>query len=203
MELLDWLASPEGLMVQHVGLEGFNYKNGEDGRYYEMNSNALMDNLPVPEEFGGGNYQDGNNAINQWIVDASSTNPITGEQYAKQYWSTYKEAMMNQMKKDWQAKFGAEQPVDWMRNNGKLLISPNVSVARPNDTSEISVIRSQCGDALCDASWRMIFAKDDAEFDSLWDAMATDMDGYGFQELLEFDKQKWQSTVDAKVAASK
>lgn len=203
MELLDWLASPEGSMVQHVGIEGFNYEKGEDGRYYEMNSNALMDNLPVPEEFGGGNYQDGNNAINQWIVDASSMNPLTGEQYAKQYWSTYKEAMMNQMKKDWQAKFGAEEPVDWMRNNGKLLVSPNVSVARPNDTSEISVIRSQCGDTLCDASWRMIFAKDDAEFDSMWDAMATEMDGYGFQELLEFDKQKWQPTVDAKVAASK
>lgn len=203
MELLDWLASPEGLMAQHDGIEGFNYEKREDGRYYEMNDNALMDNIPVPEEFGGGNYQDGNNAINQWIVDASSINPITGEQYSKQYWSTYKEAMMNQMKKDWAARFGAAEPVEWMRNNNKLIVSPNVSVARPNDTTEIQVIRSQCMETLNTASWKMIFAETDDEFDALWDDMVTEMDGYGFQELVEFDKAKWQPTFDAKIAAMK
>ena len=50
-----------------------------------------MDNIPVPEEWGGAGYSDGNNAINQWLVSANSTNPLTGEPYAKQYWSTYKE----------------------------------------------------------------------------------------------------------------
>lgn len=34
MEFLDWYASPESLMYQHCGIEGFNYEIGDDGRYY-------------------------------------------------------------------------------------------------------------------------------------------------------------------------
>jgi multiple sugar transport system substrate-binding protein/putative aldouronate transport system substrate-binding protein len=201
MDFLDWYASPEGLTFQHNGIEGFNYTIGEDGRYTVMNDNALMDNLPVPEEWGGGGYQDGNNAINQWIVDAISTNPNTGEPYSTQYWSTYKEATMTQMKKEWQEKFGAAEPAEYMKNNNVLLVSPNVSVSLPSDTNDIAVIRSQCSDTLNDYSWRMIFAKDQAEFDAMWDDMAKQMDGFGFQDIVAFDKEKYQIELDAKNAA--
>ncbi|MBB2183860.1 sugar ABC transporter substrate-binding protein [Lachnospiraceae bacterium MD1] len=201
MDFLDWYASPEGLTFQHNGIEGFNYTIGEDGRYTVMNDNALMDNLPVPEEWGGGGYQDGNNAINQWIVDAISTNPNTGEPYSTQYWSTYKEATMTQMKEEWQEKFGAAEPAEYMKNNNVLLVSPNVSVSLPSDTNDIAVIRSQCSDTLNDYSWRMIFAKDQAEFDAMWDDMAKQMDGFGFQDIVAFDKEKYQIELDAKNAA--
>ena len=201
LDFLDWYASPEGLVYQHNGIEGFNYTVGADGKYTRINDNALMDNLPVPEEWGGGGYQDGNNAINQWIVDAISTNPNTGEPYASQYWATYKAATMTQMKKEWQEKFGAEEPADYMQQNNVLLVSPNVSVSLPSDSNDIAIIRSQCGDTLCDYSWRMIFAKNQAEFDAMWDEMTTQMDGFGFQDVVEFDKEKFQIEVDAKNAA--
>lgn len=198
MAFLDWYASPEGLTFQHNGIQDFNYTVGDDGKYTLINDNALMDNLPVPEEYGGAGYQDGNNAINQWIVDAISTNPNTGEPYSSQYWSTYKAATMTQMKKDWAAKFGASEPVEYMKNNNVLLVSPNVSVTLPSDTADISVIRSQCGYNLNDYSWRMIYAKDDAEFDSMWDEMSTNMDGFGFQDLVKFDTEKHQIELEAK-----
>lgn len=202
MEFLDWYASPEGLMFQHDGIEGFNYEKGEDGRLYQINSNALMDNLPVPEEWGGAGYQDGNNAINQWIVSANSVNPLTNETYAVNYWSTYKEATMTDMKKAWQEKFGAEEPADYMKKNNKLVISPNVSVALPSDSADISVIRNQCNETICDYSWRMIYASDDANFDALWDEMSKTLDGYGFQDLVKFDTDKYQIELDAKNAVA-
>lgn len=200
MEFLDWYASPEGLMFQHDGIEGFNYEKGEDGRLYQINSNALMDNLPVPEEWGGAGYQDGNNAINQWIVSANSVNPLTNETYAVNYWSTYKEATMTDMKKAWQKKFGAEEPADYMKKNNKLVISPNVSVALPSDSADISVIRNQCNETVCDYSWRMIYAKDDAEFDSMWDEMTTQLTGFGFDDLMKFDTEKHTIELNAKNA---
>lgn len=203
MEFLDWYASPESLVYQHSGIEGFNYTVGEDGKFTIMNDNALMDNLPVPEEYGGAGYSDGFNAINQWMVDSTSTNPNTGEPYASQYWSTYKAATMTQMKKDWAAKFGAQEPVEYMKKNNVLLVSPNVSVTLPSDTNDISVIRNQCNETLCDASWQMIFAKSDAEFDKMWDDMCKTMDGFGFQDLYKFDTEKHQLEVDAKKAATK
>lgn len=202
MEFLDWYASPEGLVFQHAGIEGFNYSVGEDGKYIPMNDNALMDNLPVPEEYGGAGYNDGNNAINQWIVGANSINPLTGESYASTYWSSYKEATMTDMKKEWQEKFGSEEPVDYMRDNNVLLISPCVSVSLPSDTTDISVIRNQVNETVCEYSWRMIFAADDAEFDAMWDEMTEQLDGFGFQDLVEFDMAKHQIEVDAKKAAT-
>ncbi len=203
MDFLNWYASPEGLNYQHIGLKGFNYTVGSDGKYTFINDNALMDNITVPDEFGGGGYNDGNNAINQWMVDAISTNPATGEPYNKDYWSTYKAATMTQMKKDWAAKFGAAEPVDYMKKKNILLISPNVSVSLPSDPADISIIRKQCSDLFSDYSWRMIYAKDDGEFDSLWSEMCTQMDGMGFQELSQFDKEKYQIELDAKLAVNK
>jgi len=202
MAFLDWYASPEGLEFQHNGIKGFTYEVGSDGKYIRINDNALMDNLPVPAEYGGGGFQDGNNAINQWIVDAISINPNTGEPYASQYWQSYKEATMTEMKREWQERFGAEHDVDWMKKNNKIVISPNVSVALPPDTNDISVIRNQCNETICDYSWRMIFAKNQAEFDAMWDEMVQKLEGFGFKDLVEFDKVKFQIELDAKNAAA-
>ena len=202
MEFLDWYASPEGLMFQHAGIEGFNYEVGEDGKFTQINSNALMDNLNVPEEWGGGGYNDGNNAINQWIVNANSINPLTGETYAVTYWSSYKEETLTDMKREWRERFDAEEPADYMKKNNKLIISPNVSVSLPIDTADISVIRNQCNETICDYSWRMIYASDDANFDALWDEMSKTLDGYGFQDLVKFDTDKYQIELDAKNAVA-
>ena len=200
LEFLDWYASPEGCEFQHAGIKDFNYTVGADGKFTAINDNALMDNLPVPEEYGGAGYSDGNNQINEWIVSSNSVDPNTGETYAKDYWSSWKAATSTQMKKDWAARFGAAEPAEWMQKNGKLVISPNVTVPLSSDTADISVIRNQCNETLCDYSWKMIFAESDAEFDSMWDEMTATMDGTGFQDLYKFDVAKWQPQVDAKNA---
>ncbi len=203
MKFLDWYASPEGCQYQHIGLEGFNYKKLANGKYEQMNDNALMDNLPVPAEFGGGGYSDGNNAINQWICKSECTNPLTGEIYAPQYWASYKEKNMTQMRKDWEKKYDATDATNWMAKNNKLVVSPSVSVSLPSDTPDISVIRNQVNQAVCDTSWRMIFAKDDAEFDKMWAELGKEVNGFGFADLYKFDTAKHQIEVDAKVAAMK
>ncbi len=202
MEFLDWYASPEGLTFAHCGIEGFNYTVGEDGKRTKINDNALMDNLPVPEEYGGGGFNDGNNAINQWLVDGISIEPTSGEPYSSDYWSSYKAAIQTQMTKDWAEKFGAAEPVDWMKANNKLVVSPNVSVTLPSDPNDIAVARNSCEEILEEYSWKMIFCGSDAKFDSLWDEMAGQMEGNGFGTVVAFDTEKWQIELDAKNAAA-
>lgn len=203
MEFLDWYASPEGCTIQHAGLENFNYKKLPDGKFEQINDNALMDNLPVPAEFGGGGYSDGNNAINQWICKSECTNPLTGEIYAPRFWASYKEKNMTQMRKDWEKKYNASSATDWMKKNGKLVVSPSVSVSLPSDTPDISIIRNSVNHSVCDASWRMIFAASDAEFDKMWNDMTTEVNGFGFDKLYKFDTEKYQIEVDAKAEAAR
>ena len=201
MEFLNWYASPEGLVFQHCGIEGLNYIVNEDGTFSPYMDNALMDNLPVPEEYGGGGFQDGNNAINQWLCASICTNPNTGETYDNKYWASYKAKNMTQMKMEWMETFGAEDAVDWMKKNDKLVASPNVSATLVDDTNDVSVLRSEINNVLCKYTWQAIFVENDEDFEALWDKMTTEMDGYGYEELYNFDCAKWQVEVDAKIAA--
>ena len=201
MKFLDWYASPEGVTFQHDGIEGFNYTIGADGKFTIMNDNALMDNLPVPEEYGGAGYSDGNNAINQWIVSSISTNPNTGEPYGNTHWSSWKAATATKTKNEWAARFGVQEPVDWMKAHNALLVRPSVSVSLPTEDADITVIRNQVGQEVKDDSWKMIFAASEAEFDAMWDEMTTTLDSLGFQDLYKFDVDKYTIELDAMKAA--
>ena len=87
-----------------------------------------------------------------------------------------------------------------MKNNGKLLVSPNVAVSLESDSTDSALWRNQCNQELCDASWKMIFAENDAQFDQMWDEMVKKLDSYHFQDLYNFDVKKHTVEVNAKKA---
>ena len=201
MAFLDWYAGPEGAAFEHCGIEGLNYIV-ENGKFVPYKDNALMDNLPVPDEYGGGGYSDGNNAINQWIVSSICVNPATGERYAQKYWQSYKDMTMTEMKKEWQEMFGAEDSVDWMKKNGKLLASPSVDFTPAADNNDIIALRSDVNKCLCEYTWNLIMTcNTDEEFEALWDEMVEQLNGFGYEDLYAYDCGVWQPEVDAKIAA--
>ncbi|MBR6891028.1 MAG: sugar ABC transporter substrate-binding protein, partial [Clostridia bacterium] len=203
MAFLDWYASPEGATFQHCGIEGLNYTVGEDGKFVPYKDNALMDNLPVPEEYGEGGYSDGNNAINQWIVSSICVNPITGERFAQKFWQSYKDMTMTDMKKEWQETFGAEDAVDYMKKNNQLLASPSVDFTPNPDDNDIAPIRVDVNTQLCSYTWNLIFCETDDDFEAMWDEMIEQLNGFGYEQLYAFDCANYQPVVDAKIAAAK
>ena len=203
MEFLDWYASPEGATIQHCGLKDFNYTVNEDGTFSPLNDNALMDNLPVPEEYGGGGYSDGYNAINQWIVSSVCVNPLTGERFAQKFWKSYKEQTMTEMKKEWSAMFDAEDDVDWMKKNDKLLATPSVDFTPAADNNDIIALRAEVNSKLNEYTWNLIMTcATDEEFEAMWDDMVAELDGLGYKDLYEYDISVWQPEIDAKKAAA-
>ena len=46
-----------------------------------------------------------------------------------------------------------------------------------------------------------MFAADDADFDAQWDAMVSELDGLGWQDLVQFDTDKYQPMIEARKAA--
>lgn len=202
--LLDWMSSPEGAEIIHGGIYGFIYEDAEDGNGYVCTAegeSALMDNSPVPEEFGGGLYADGVLQINQWMVAGVSTNPLTGHTFSSTYWPAEVEKAQTTTMNAWAGRFDAEDPVDYLEKNGMIGVVPYVNVNYDADSTDISLIRTSCGPIVCDASWKMIFAKDQAEFDALWEQMKTDIEGFGFDQLVEFDTAKYQALVDERAKA--
>ncbi len=205
IEFLDWLTSPEGLQYLHAGIPDWSYTKGDDGKYTltENGLYGLMENRPVPDEWGGGGFDDGNSKINQWPLHAVSINPNTGETYVYNYWASYLEANKTTMTKEWSEKYGKADQVEYLESTGQLKPVPNVNIILPSDTTDIALIRSQCATLICDTSWRMVFASSEDEFKSMWADMKTQLDGLDWAQLVEFDKAKYQKVVDARAAATK
>lgn len=203
LEFLDWLASPEGLTIQHAGTEGIIYTVNEDGKYTltEDGYNRFTSEIMIPEDQGGGNWTDGNNQVNQWIVASIEMNPETGETFVPDLWASYLEKNNTKTTKEWRELYGAQNEVEYLKNNGMMSPVPSINMSLAIDTTDIGLIRSQCKTIVCDTSWKAIFAADEAAFDALWDDMCKQLDGFGWQDLVKFDTEKYQPVIDARKAA--
>ena len=204
LEFLDWLASPEGLDAQHASLEGLIYTVNDDGTYTLTDDgyNRFNVEIMIPEELGGGNWTDGNNQVNQWIGASVDTNPNTGEAYDPVLWAASIEKNNTKTTIEWKEKFGAENEVEYLQNNGMMSPVPSINITLATDTTDIGLIRSQCKTIVCDSSWKAIFAADEAAFEATWDDMCTQLDGFGWQDLVKFDTEKYQPVIDARKAAN-
>lgn len=203
MEFFDWLASPEGCLMQHASLEDIIYTVNEDGTYTltEDGVNRFIADLMIPDELGGGKWNDGNNQINQWIVSSMEINPLNGEPYDTTLWASTIEMNNTKTTLEWQEKYGAENEVVYMQENGLMNPVASVNLILDIDTTDIGLIRSQCKTLVCDSSWQAVFAADEAAFDAIWDDMCTTLEGLGWNDLVEFDTAKYQKVIDARKAA--
>lgn len=204
MEFFDWLASPEGCTIQHAGDEGIIYTVNDDGTYTltEDGYNRFTTEIMIPEELGGGNWKDGNNQVNQWIVQSYDTNPVTGESYVPDLWASYLEKNNTKTNKEWQEKFGAKNEVEYLKEHGMMSPVPSVNMSLAIDTTDIGLIRSQCKTIVCDSSWKAIFAADETAFEATWDDMCAQLEGFGWNDLVAFDTEKYQPVIDARKAVN-
>ncbi len=200
MEFFDWLASPEGCTIQHAGDEGIIYTVNDDGTYTltEDGYNRFTTEIMIPEELGGGNWTDGNNQVNQWIVQSYDTNPVTGESYVPDLWASYLEKNNTKTNKEWKEMHGAENEVEYLQDKGMMSPVPSINMSLAIDTTDIGLIRSQCKTIVCDSSWKAIFAADEAAFEATWDDMCAQLEGFGWNDLVAFDTEKYQPVVDAR-----
>ncbi|WP_274652111.1 hypothetical protein [Paenibacillus humicola] len=203
MELLDWLNSPEGLRYYVDGIEGFNYEKTSDGKFQltETGQTAFQNNTPVPAQYGGGGYQDGQSKINSMIMSDFVKDPETGEFYNSNYWSSTIEANKTALTTDWQKFYGAENATDYYQKHNMIDIVPNINTDLGTDSSDIKNERSQISDYVKNASWNMVFAKNQDEFNKLWDKMKKDVVGLGWNDVVAADTAKAQKIVQMRADA--
>jgi len=203
MDFLDWYVSPEGLRYTINGFEGFNYERTEDGKFRltEIGQTAFQDNTPVPDEYGGGGYQDGQYKINSLIIGDFGTDPETGEFYNSNYWSHTLAANDTKLRQEWQQMFGTTNATEYYIKNNMIDIVPNINTSLGSDSSDIKNKRSQISDYVKDASWKMVFAKDQAEFDQLWSKMQTDVKGLGWDDVFAVDSERAQKIIRLRAEA--
>ncbi|MEC5339393.1 ABC transporter substrate-binding protein [Enterococcus casseliflavus] len=209
---INWLYSSEGVLANSSQTSG---SSGPEGLTWEMKDGepvltefgkqALLDgDGDVPEEYGGGSYKDGVSALNVNTVLPIDINPDTGFPYAYTMWESYQNETTDPVKEDWSKNMGgAESTIGYLEENDQLLVAPGASYVAPEDSSEISTLRNQAKATIIEYSWRMVFAKDEAEFDQLLKEMQETADGLGYQTVLEFDMNNAKDQNEKRVEVAK
>jgi putative aldouronate transport system substrate-binding protein len=209
---IDWLYSPEGVNMNSsqtgaaAGPQDHTWEIGENGEpaLTEFGNQVFLGGgADVPAEWGGGAYTDGVSTLNVSTVLPKDVDPDTGFPYNYTFWPSYQEKVANPLTEDWSARMGdAASAMEYLQDNDQLLVAPGSSFTAPADTSEIETIRSQVKASIIEHSWKMVFAKDDAEFDALLTSMQETVDGLGYQTVLDFDMANAQAQNDARVAVA-
>lgn len=208
-DFIDWLYSPEGVEINQAS----NNCAGPEGLCWEMvdgkpvktefGEKALPTNdVEVPEEWGGGSWKDGIFTLNFECVSRTDINPKTGETYDWSMWESTIANTTSPLEEDWRAHMGANTTMEYLENNDMILVAPGSSYTTPEEDSSIQTVRGQCKAAVVDNSWKMIFAKDKAEFDKYLTEMRETTEGLGIKDVLDVDMQHAKDQDAARKASA-
>lgn len=210
---IDWLYSPEGTNANNSQTMG---AAGPEGLTWEVDASGepqltdfgkevfLGGDADVPAEWGSGSYIDGVSALNISMVLPASENPDTGFPFNYTLWPSYQELVQTPLSESWSAAMGgATSGIDFLVANDQLLVAPGASFTAPADTSMIETQRNQVKAAIVQSSWQMTFAKDEAEFNKIWDEMVATAKGLGYDDVLAWDMDNAKAQNDARQAILK
>ena len=196
-DFIDWLYSPEGVMdscaqtANTCGPEGLTWEMKDDQPVLtDFGKQALYgESVNVVDEWGGGSWKDGVSALNYKAVNQLDSDPDTGICYDYTTWDSVIAEQTSETQKDWTDHFKADTTMDYLTQNDQILVAPGSGYVVPEEDSQITTLRGQCKTSIVDYSWKMVFASDENEFNSLLEEMQKTLKGLDYDTVLEYDMQ--------------
>ncbi len=211
MEFLDWMYSPEGAMLSAGsgtavpnGPKGLTWDINADGKPYitDFGWKAFSDqqNTKIPEEYGGGDFYYGQNQMNFSFVVPAMVDPETGEPYDHNLWETSIKRNPSKLDQDWREKTGVLTAKEYFVKNNKIAVAAQGFTGKPPLMMDQALQQKnkQIGTIIQQYSWRMVFAKDQAEYDKLKKEMLDKVHGLGYDEVLAFSIEKAKELFEAR-----
>ncbi len=208
-DFIDWLYSPEGIMVNGAQLSGG--MAGPEGLTWEIvdgepvltefGVQALMNGeVEVPEEWGGGKWADGVSALNYKPVAQCDLSP-GGYHYAYELWDSVVKMDVTRLDEEWRSFAGADSTKQFLEEQNKIIVAPGTDYSSPSESPDTRTMREQCKSIIVEYSWKMIFASDEDEFYRLRDTMCTKAMSLGYEEVLVVDMKNAQAQNAAREKA--
>ncbi len=178
MAIINYLCTPEGYMTYWWGPKSEGGKDGDGCWYYDENGNCCFTELGeaafkdrkgtiMPDEWGGGNFNDGTFQANNttWSKDASNPDS-NGETYNADNWASRRTAANYDILQDWRDKTGVYNAQEYMDSvNHKVSIATSYTESTRSD--ELKIIWEQVATCVKSYTWQAIYAKSDEEYDKI------------------------------------
>ncbi|MCX7711440.1 MAG: extracellular solute-binding protein [Clostridia bacterium] len=203
MEFINWMYTPEGILMSSdtpVGPKGLTW-DVKDGKPYltDFGKKALPKNpIDIPAEYGGGNFKDGINQMNINLVQITAIHPDFNEPYDWRLWKSVLSDNPSKLVQNWRASMNALTPKEYLQKNNMLVVNDPVFTGKAPDTIDktLQQKQGQAAAVIKQYSWKMIFAKNEAEFDKLFKEMSDKAKGLGYDEVLQWYVDRAKQVYD-------
>jgi putative aldouronate transport system substrate-binding protein len=185
LKFLDLRADTEFQFLKANGPEGWYWEVGQDGT--AVHTQRYFDS----KKSGEWKLEDGTDFKDPWIA-LQTTSSYLVEKYGQRIkGSAWPDNVAynnnNKLVADWQSYYGKSTPMELLNSENKYVNRSEAYVSfMPTMPDDIAAIRSAVGDLYVTASWKIIYAKDDATFQSLWDKMVKDAEALGASQVIEW-----------------
>lgn len=195
MAFLNWFYSPEGIMVSGTGNGGGTA--GIQGLTWDMEEGnpALTEygqkvfggeDQEVPEEFGGGMWQEGICRLGFFPVTEVEVSP-SGFPYFYQLWDTVEEEDNSPLKQDWKDFMEADDAIEYLMKGKQLKVIPGGLRYSEEEPRQIADARADCLQILQEDFSGLLKAATEEEFDILYQDMNSRMKEAGYDDVLQYD----------------
>lgn len=211
LDFIDWLYSSEGVELScsqtssSCGPKGLTWET-KDGKpvLTEFGKSVFAgETVNVPAEYGTGTWKDGVSALNFQAVQTTDTDPNIGAAYNYTMWESYLADNKTPLDTSWQTAMKATTTIDYLRQHSSFTVAPGNTYVPAAAGTDIDTLRNQCKAIIVQDSWKMIFAKNDAEFSSFLNHMQTTVKGLGYDKVLAFDQSISDKHKAARAEAAK
>ena len=185
LSFLDYVYSYDGLWNLAWGDQGIAWDIGADGKPYRTELGWEMKNDQKPFE-NGGMIAEGLNSMNAFGMPWTVVHPVYGARMDELDWTKADFAPASyDVEIDWQTKMNANDDLDYVFKNGLYVEKPFAPQLPPleGDLGDLKLIADALAAENKVATYKMIVAKDDAEFDALWSALVATAEEIGVAEL--------------------
>jgi len=195
LKYLDFMYSTDGLQLLLNGPKGVTWDMNEKGEPYVTDQGwDIIDNQK--ELPGGGKISDGTAIVNSYGLSTATINPTTNAALSSAYWPSSQGRNPTKLMKDWQDTVGFKTTTEMLKANNTYTLAPLAVKLIPSLSDEMNVTVTKIGEVVKTNSWKAVFAKNDAEFDSYIAEMQKKADGLGIQELLDWANNAWKTAQE-------
>lgn len=199
LELLNWLYDMDVCQYLSNGPQGVCWDYDENGEpqisnweYTDKKTELLM-----PEDIGGGAFQDGVYSFNT-LGPQASTVMEDGYTLSYRYWPCTLNRNPSLMKQEVAEKLqnGHLILAEYLYEQDRVAESTQAVNMITPASDDLEIIITQIGEIVKKYSWQMVYAKDEAEFESLWQTMTTQAQQLGLDQVTEYYTSEWEKACE-------
>lgn len=188
LKLVDLLADPEALLTLY---------NGPQGDRWDIVNNKLVftDKYKKYQENGGGKYTLNNGEeyslynIASYIRGMGNVIEKYNEVYPMSLWKdSLEKTYSTDSAKAWTKRFGYKYLKEQLKAEDRLkaVMDPSFPTFLTPDKDDLKLSLAALKDVIVPGTWELVYAKDEADFEKIWQKIKTKCEGLGIQKVVDY-----------------